>query len=427
MRLIIAFLFLAIVLPAQNLVITNVSVIPIHTNTVLNNVNVYITGGVIDKIVAADVKLPFMNYKIVDGKGKFLIPGLADMHAHFPEKNSVFRMQEYLRLQIAAGVTTLRSMRGEDSHLKLRDSVQKGQKSAPDIFVSFVFPDASDSLMNKDKISEIVYAAKIKKFDFIKYLGGLKAKNMHLLSEACYEYKIPLAGHAYNNSLSQSVQRDFVSVEHFQPILSAFAGGTPSNEDLLKMIKDKKVALCPTLSFYNVISFRYTEQELANRNGMNVIRKETRDIWQEEYNESMEGVKKMLDTDFENKHINGYKKKFAEFDGILKMLADKDVLLLLSPDEGMYNVPGFAMAEEMKLYKNAGLSNYQILKCATINAAMVLKNDKTNGTIESGKKANLVLLNGNPIDNIDNIKMVEGTIINGKYFTQKEILGGGKK
>lgn len=427
MRLIIAFLFFAFVLPAQNMVITNVSVIPVNTNTVLSNVNVYITGGVIDKIVAADVKLPFMNYKVVEGKGKFLMPGMADMHAHFPEKNGIFRMQEYLRFQMAAGVTTLRSMRGEDSHLKLRDSVLKGQKTAPDIFVSYVFPDGSDSLMNKEKISELIYAAKIKKYDFVKYLGGLKAKNMHLLSEACYEYKIPLAGHAYNNSLSQSVQRDFVSVEHFQPILSAFAGGSPSNEDLLKMIKDKKIAMCPTLSFYNVISFRYPVSELENRNGMNVVRKETKEIWLEEYNETMDGVRKMLDNDFEAKHVNGYKKKFSEFDGILKMLADKDVLLLLSPDDGMFNVPGFAMAEEMKLYKNAGLSNYQIIKCATINAAVVLKNDKTNGTVEVGKKANLLLLNANPLENIENIKLVEGTIINGKYLSQKDILGGTKK
>jgi imidazolonepropionase-like amidohydrolase len=85
-------------------------------------------------------------------------------------------------------------------------------------------------------------------------------------------------------------------------------------------------------------------------------------------------------------------------------------------------VPGFGMYEEMKLYKNAGLSNYQILKCATLNAAKHLKQDKIWGSIEIGKQANLILLNSNPLDNIDHIKEVEATIIQGRYYTQKELL-----
>ena len=87
-----------------------------------------------------------------------------------------------------------------------------------------------------------------------------------------------------------------------------------------------------------------------------------------------------------------------------------------------FNVPGFAMAEEMKLYKRAELSNYQILKAATLNAAIYLKEDGAWGTVEKGKKANLLLLNANPLENIENVSNVMGTVLNGTYYSQKMLL-----
>jgi imidazolonepropionase-like amidohydrolase len=418
MRFFFILYFFIQTVTAQNLLITNVAVIPVATPTILTNVNVYITDGIIDKIVPGGTKLPFKEYQTVDGKGKYLIPGLADMHAHFPDEKSPIQIQEYLQLNLSAGITTLRNMRGEESHLHLRDSIQKKQKIGPEISVSYVFPE-NDSTLTKEKIAELIFNAKIKKFDFVKYLGGLKPKKMEALSQACYEYKIPLAGHAYNNSLAESVNYDFVSVEHFQPILNAFKGDTVTGNKLIKLLNDKNVALCPTLSFYHVFSFGYSEAELMERNGMSRIRQATKDAWLKEYHEAMNSAKEQLKDGFETNYVNAYKNKFNEFNRILKMLNDKHVLILMSADDGAFNVPGFALTEEMKLYHSAGLSNYEIIKCATLNAAIHLKNDKTNGTIEQGKKANMVLLNANPLENIENITKVEATILNGKCYFQK--------
>lgn len=72
--------------------------------------------------------------------------------------------------------------------------------------------------------------------------------------------------------------------------------------------------------------------------------------------------------------------------------------------------------------KLAGLSNYQILKASTLNAAIYLKEDKVWGSVETGKKANLLLLNANPLEDIENVSKVEGTILNGKYYSQKSLL-----
>lgn len=407
---------------SQNLVITNVSIIPAHTNTVLTNMNVYITNGVIDKIVSGGTKLPFKDYKTIDGKGKFIMPGMFDMHAHFPDQTNPISLQQYLKLNLAAGVTTLRSMRGEESQLALRDSIAKKLKVAPDIYVSYVFPDA-DSTLTKDKIADLIFQAKIKKYDFIKYLGGLKSKNMNHLSQSCYEYKIPLAGHAYNKSLEESVDFDFASIEHYQPVLAAYENNAEKFPALLKKMKDKNVAVCPTLSFYYTYSFLQDETQLLAHNGMSLVASNVKDQWLKEYNDALTATKDQLKDEFEEKYKSVYQKKFAVFNTVLKQIADENMLLLLSADEGPFNVPGFSMAEEMKLYSKAGLDNYQIIKAATYNAAVFLTCDKNTGSIQEGKRANLILLNANPLENIENIQKVEGTILNGKYYSQKELLG----
>lgn len=422
MRNFILLFLIAINVSAQNLVITNVSLVPVSTNTVIVNMNVYITNGIIDKIVPGGTKLPFKDYKTIEGKGKFLMPGMYDMHGHLPDKNSVINLNDYLKLQLAAGVTSVRSMRGDENQLKLRDSIAAHKKTGPELHVSFVFPD-TDSLLTKDKIDAIVFDAKIKKFDFVKYLGGLNPKHIENLSAACYSYKIPLAGHAYNKSLDESLNNDFASIEHFQSVLEAYGNDPSAFDNIIARLKQKNTAICPTLSFYRIFSFSYNEAELNDRNGMNIVSDKVKTAWQKEYNQAFISTKEQLKEEFENKYTGVYKKRFEDFNKVLKQLADNKVLLLLSPDDGAYNVPGFSMVEEMKLYKQAGLDNYQILKCATLNAAQFLGHDKTAGTVEQGKRADLILLNANPLDNIENVKQIEGIVLNGEYYSQNQLLG----
>lgn len=234
---------------------------------------------------------------------------------------------------------------------------------------------------------------------------------------------MPIAGHAYNKSLEESMTRNFISVEHFQPVLAAYEKDPAAFAKVIAQLKSKNVAVCPTLSFYNVFSFVISMEALEKRNGMSYMEAKTKEVWTKEYNEALHSAKEQLKADFESKYVNAYKTKFEKFNKALKQLADANALLLLSADDGAYNVPGFSVTEEMKLYAKAGLSNYQIIKCATLNAAIFFNTDKFSGTIERDKKANLILLNGNPLENIENIAKVEGTVLNGIFYSQKQLLG----
>src|SRR3954465_13717163 len=106
MRSFFILLFTAQFCFSQNMVVTHVSVIPVNTNTVITNVDVFITNGMIEKIVESGTQSKNKDYKIVEGKGKFLMPGMADMHCHFPGKESTIDRERYYKLQLAAGVTT---------------------------------------------------------------------------------------------------------------------------------------------------------------------------------------------------------------------------------------------------------------------------------------------------------------------------------
>ncbi|MBK6523525.1 MAG: amidohydrolase family protein [Sphingobacteriaceae bacterium] len=92
----------------------------------------------------------------------------------------------------------------------------------------------------------------------------------------------------------------------------------------------------------------------------------------------------------------------------------------MSPDNCLFNVPGYAMLEEMKLYRDAGISNYDILKISTLNAANFFNESKKWGTVESGKDATLILLDKNPLENIENISSVSTTMIKGKLMWEKK-------
>jgi imidazolonepropionase-like amidohydrolase len=108
------------------------------------------------------------------------------------------------------------------------------------------------------------------------------------------------------------------------------------------------------------------------------------------------------------------------FHPILRRMVNANVNVLLSPDNCWFNVPGYAMLEEMKSYKIAGISNYNILKISTLNAANFFNESKNWGTIEAGKDATLILLDKNPMDNIENISSVNSTMIKGKLMWEKK-------
>lgn len=421
-----AFIFclFLIVAKAQELVITNVNIIPIEGGEIiLKNQTVFIKNEVIIRIIPFKPEHTKDNshreVNIIDGTGKYLIPGLADMHVHFPDQREL-KLDQFFKLNLAAGVTTLRSMRGEPRHLTLRDSIQKKLIFAPDLYISTALP--SDSTTIAADLKKFIGKAKKEKWDFVKYLSGLTPALFDSAALYCRQNKIKLAGHVFNNDLQMALKNSQASVEHYQSVLKEYRRDSTHFDETMKQLKEKNMFICPTLSFYNIWGMQFTTDELKQRNGMDVVPFKLNESWVNDfmkYYKSFDTPEKQAQLEI---GIARTKKGMADFARVLKMMNDNKVMILLSPDESAFNVPGYAMVEEMKLYKKAGLGNYDILKICTYNASCFFGAQNEWGSITTGKKANLVLLDKNPLEDIENIKAVYGTVLRGQFYTPAVLL-----
>ncbi|HWY34351.1 MAG TPA: amidohydrolase family protein, partial [Nitrosopumilaceae archaeon] len=145
------------------------------------------------------------------------------------------------------------------------------------------------------------------------------------------------------------------------------------------------------------------------------------DKWFKEYADYYRGYDTLPTPGEREKVIARASKNLRDFGKLLKLMNDNKVKLLVSADDEL-PVPGFSLMEEMKLYKEAGISNYDILTAATYNAASFFNAHGEFGTVSKGKKANLVLLDKNPLEDIENVKTVYGTFIGGRFLKPADLL-----
>jgi imidazolonepropionase-like amidohydrolase len=410
----VLFLLFSITAFSQDaFVISDIHVIPITTNVLLEHQDVYVKNGVIEKMEAhKDVAMS--GYKLIKGGARYLMPGLADMHVHLPDGSAPLTKQQAYDYYLQCGVTVLRSMRGEKWHPAHRDSINKGWIKAPKLYISIPLPE-KDTLVSKKDLKVFIAQAKNGNYDFVKYLNGLSENRMAEVAKALKSNKLMIAGHVYKD-IRTSIKFGFKSIEHLSPIMDAFNADTAGFDKLLVEMKASGVSFCPTESFSQIVGFQYSIDENMKRSGMDIIDTALANSWKRSYIRYMGRSSNKGGASVYLKQVKYSKMEIENFHPLLKRMVNAGVNVLLSPDDCLFNVPGYAMVEEMKLYRNAGVSNYDILKCSTLNAANFFNESKKWGTLETGKDATLIILDKNPMENIENISSVRSTFIKGKLM-----------
>lgn len=401
----------------EPIVITNVNVIPINTNTIIEHQDIYIKNGVIEKIETHKVT-PKGGYKEINGSGKYAMPGLADMHVHLPDGIEPITLQQAYNYYLETGVTVLRSMRGEKFHPAHRDSINKGLIKAPKLYISNPLPPL-DSLLTTKHLNEFISDTKKNKYDFVKYLYGVKEDKMSEVSKTLKANNLIIAGHAYKD-LNTSIKLGWKSIEHIAPIMDAWKNDSAGFDKLLVEMKANKVSFCPTESFSQIIGFQYSIDDLMNRSGMKLVDTILVNGWKRDYMGYIARINKKTNNATFNKQKSYTQREMEAYHPLLVRMIKANVNVLLSPDNCLFNVPGYAMLEEMKLYRIAGVSNYDILKISTLNAANFFNESKKWGTLEKGKDATMILLDKNPLENIENISSVNYTFIKGKLMWERK-------
>ena len=434
---------------AKTFAITKVSVIPMDSERVLKNQTVIVKDGKIIALGSADkVKTPEGAIEI-KGKNKFLIPGLFDMHVHLREEN-------HLALYLANGVTTVQNLNGSPWHLKRREMVKEGKLLGPRIFTT----GPTTSRMRVDtpeKAEKLVLDQKKAGYDSIKHYGSGTREGMtretydHLLKVAKRE-GMPVIGHAPRNmSFSAVLEERQNSIDHaeeiyytYEPILKYyqphvdFQFGRTSLEDyrkanpefpkpeeirpvlekLAKEVKSSGLAFTPTLTAFETI-WRNTNSEyekMLKDEELKYIQPATRASWSPQSNRYRTGwADRLADV---GKALKG---SLELQKMMVKEFADEGVLVMTGTDAPLTFVyPGFTLHHELELFVGAGLTPFQALKAATITPAKFLKISDEVGTIAVGKRADLVLLDANPLDNIKNTRKISGVFANGRYLAKSD-------
>ncbi|GIW52711.1 MAG: amidohydrolase [Gemmatimonadales bacterium] len=411
-----------------------VNVIPMDRERVLQNQTVVVRDGNIVALgPAGSTPIPQGALRI-DGTGKYLLPGLAEMHAHIPvpEQDPEYT-ERVLFLYVANGVTTARSMLGHPSHLELRRRVEAGEIVGPRLWTSG--PSASgNSVRTPAQADSLVRAQKAFGYDFVKIHPGLSLESFEALDRAADEVGIKFAGHVPTAvGVRRALAAGYWSIDHLDGYMHAIvADGAPVNVEeaggffgigLVDYVDESKIPAIaratreagvwnvPTQTLMENLASETPPESLA-------LRQDYRYMPRQFLERSMEQKRNL-----HRQTTAQARRRFIELRRkLLKALHDAGAGLLLGSDAPQWwNVPGFSALRELEAVVAAGLTPYQALETATRNVAVFLGAADRQGTIEVGKRADLLLLDANPLENIANVHRRAGVMIRGRWLSREAI------
>ena len=419
MQKIILFVVLAITQTlfsqtTYDLVFKNANIISMESDNVLLNQNIAILNGKIVVIENAK-KSKLKAKKTIDLKGKYIMPSLADAHVHLPETEE--ELQRMFDLNLINGVTKLRSMRGDWKHKEWQNKFNTINSIYPKIYLSA--PPISRNLeASTAQLEEFVKAVKDNNYGFIKILSIKNQEIFTQLDSLCKKYDVPLGGHfprlAMGNSLNEDVffNSNYKSIEH----LGGLVGEPNLFESRIQAIKKNDIYICPTLLWYSTGSGQYSYEQLEKLPGMEFVSKETMQEWIEKTKIYREKIGEQAYKDEVAKELKDLQEKYQ----VIARLQKEGIKMLLSPDaSSKYMMTGCNMVNEMELLKNANLSNFEILQMATVNFATFHK--EYNGVIKVDKPADFIILDQNPLEDLQTLRNVKGVFFNNNYIDNKAL------
>lgn len=448
--------------------IQDVTVVDVNNQKLISHQTVVIDNGIITAVKSIKgVKIP-ANADVLNGQGKYLMPGMTDAHVHFfqsgglytrpdainlkkyhPYENEINRvhhnMEDFLHRYIYLGITSVIDVGATYNFLKLRDSLQQ-KKNLPTVYMTgplltTYVPDAFKNLGDDEPFKLVTTIDEAKKIvqeqlpyhpDFIKiwyivrpdstgsYVSGA-LKNEPVIKaiiEESHKNNLKVAVHATQNITAQT------AVKNGCDYLVHYIDDEIVSDDFIKLLKLNKVTLCPTLivdggyakTFAQKMNYSSYDFENSNPEAIG----------------SIEDLKHLPDTAY----IQKYKSRFSspqinaaleKRDSIrkvnLKKMSDAGVLIAAGTDAGNIGTQhATSFLTELKVMHESGMSNWQVLKSATITPVKILNKDKSYGSIEAGKIADLILLNENPVNNLDNLKSINSVFKNGQLIKRDSLI-----
>jgi imidazolonepropionase-like amidohydrolase len=406
----------------------NVNVIDVTSGDVLADRDVLVEDGRIVQVTDGSTIDPDA-FTTIDGDGGYLMPALAEMHAHVPPASQgEQRTRDVLTLFLANGVTTIRGMLGEPAHLELRDALTRGEIEGPRLVTSGPSFNGR-TVESPEQGVERVRAQVAAGYDFLKIHPGLNREEFSAIAKAAHEAGIPIAGHvSFETGLDTALALGQDSIDHLDAYAEALVPADHPLHDqapqffglnladgmdatraaaLAQATAEAGVWQVPTQSLFETTVGALSLEALRARPGMDMLGETLLGNW----NGAVENIRGQM---------NGEQRvRFLEVRrALLKEMQAAGVGLLLGSDAPqIMNVPGYSVHQELAYLVAAGLTPLEALQTGTVNVARYFGEDD-RGRIAPGMVADLLLLDANPLEDIHNTTRIRGVANGGHWYDQ---------
>ncbi|MGB7395637.1 MAG: amidohydrolase family protein [Pricia sp.] len=415
--------------------IANTNIVDVRSGEILENRQVVVDSGKI-KSVSETIENPDAYANRIDAEGKFLMPGLAEMHAHIPQPpTSQERVEDVLFLYLSNGITTIRGMLGHPEHLQLRNQVAIGEIMGPRIFTSSPSLNGN-TVKTPEEAADKVAAYQKEGYDFLKIHPGIQLEVFDQLVKTADSVGIRFAGHVpVDVGIRRALESRYASIDHVDgfleglvpesenvdPTENGFFGynfsplaDTTKIDELVQLAAENEVWIVPTQSLFTKWFAPTEVDEMLRLPEMKYMPSATLEDWKRRKQESTGE-----DSGFDEQ-------QWQKFDSIrkqlIKSLSENGHGMLLGSDAPqLFNVPGFSIQKEMRDMADAGMSNLEIIRSGTINPAIYFDMEDIFGEVEEGLAADLILLEANPLESLDAFGQLLGVMVQGKWLPKNEI------
>jgi imidazolonepropionase-like amidohydrolase len=380
------------------------------------------------RIIAAGprskIKIP-KDANLVDAHGKTILPGLWDMHAHFEQV-------EWGPIYLAAGVTTVRDCGNEFEFITaVRDAIAQGRGLGPRLLLAGIVDGSSTYTIGVERVDTPEQARMWTDryheagFQQMKIYSSVKLEELKAVADEAHRLGMTVTGHIPEGlNAYQAVEAGQDQINHIGYVANIMKAPLPENasrmdrykaganidlespeaKKALTFLKEHHTVIDPTLALMEFFTATTAKPPASFEPGVNKVAPEL--------------AEQLTDVGPPTERSDVGQKVFAKELEIVGALHRAGIPVVAGTDQ---TVPGHSLHREIELYVQAGFTPMEAIQAATIVSARAMGIEKESGTVENGKRGDLILVNGNPLDDIHNLRNVEYVITNGTMFHTAEL------
>ncbi|TGE17549.1 amidohydrolase family protein [Hymenobacter elongatus] len=445
--------------PAEtyDLVITHLNVVDVQSGRIRPDHTLAISGGIIRRIEPGSTRI-YAAKKTLDGKARYVIPGLWDMHMHFRGGDSLTQAaKNTLPLFLAHGVTTVRDAGGDltAAIFSWRQQIKAGTLPGPRIFTSGPKIDGPQAywpgsleVETPVQITKALDSLQKLRVDYIKIYDSKISREAYLqvVAEAQKRGLKTTSHMPFTVKLSEAIAQGLDATEHLYYVFK----GCSSKEDSLTALVTQSLRTPKPLGLFAVLPALYDTYDVATANRLFklmaakktavvptlFIQKTLAEVATADHTRDslLAFISPKIQATYARRVSSARQqsatavafgqKLNARFMTMVPQLQAAGVLVLAGSDSGPFNsyvYPGASLQGELQMLVAAGLTPLQALRAATINGATFMGVEKTSGTLAVGKDADLVILRQNPLENIANIKKIDAVVTRGTLYSAADL------